>query len=791
MNVKAFNFRGNDSEMGSLMRTFDWSYSPLGEPHQWPTSLCSIVGVVLNSKFPMFVAWGPELAFVYNDAYREILGNKHPDALGAPFQKIWPEIWPDLAQVVADALAGRGAYFENMPLLMNRRGYDEQTWFTFSYSPIHDDGENVAGIFCACTETTGQVLSEQTRVFEIERLKSLFQQAPGYIAVLAEPSHTFELANDSYYRLVGKRELIGKPIREALPELEGQGFYELLDKVYKTGEPFVGHAVPVKLQREAEQDLVERFVDFVYQPIRNAKGEMAGIFVEGSDVTDAVLAIQTVRANEAKLRQLANTIPHLAWMSNPDGHIHWYNDRWYSYTGTNEEQMVGWGWTTVHDDSTLPTVIETWKAALSSGMTWEATFPIRAANGEFRTYFSRAAPLRDDTGTIVQWFGTNTDVTEIKAAQDELNAASARKDDFLAMLAHELRNPLAPISTAAELLTLSSLDENRVKQTAGIITRQVAHMTKLVDDLLDVSRVTRGLVTMRADILNINEIVNEAVEQAQAQIQAKHHRLSVRGTDEPCFVKGDRTRLIQVIANLLSNAARYTHSNGHIDVLASAKSGKVNVSVSDDGIGLAPKLIPHIFELFTQGERSSDRGQGGLGLGLALVKSLVELHSGAVSVSSPGAGHGSTFLIELPQVSAQGALHHVLPLPSLVDAPAAGIALMVVDDNEDAAQMLSLLLQTIGHQVWVEHTGHDALVTAQREAPAVLFLDIGLPDIDGYELARRLRNAKETASSLLVAVTGYGQPEDKEKALAAGFDVHLVKPIKLAAVLSIIEKLGT
>ena len=771
------------------MRGLDWSKSPLGRPNTWPQSLCTVVGLMLDSKFPMFLAWGPELILLYNDAYIDALRDKHPSALGRPFQEIWREIWPDLLPAVSKALAGQATFFEDMPLLINRKGVDEQTWFTFSFSPIHVETGAIAGLYCACTETTSQVLGKRSHVAENERLKSLFQQAPGYITITRGPEHRFELANDSYYTLVGRRELIGKTAREAFPELVNQGFYEILDEVFQTGKPFIGRAVPIKLAR-AENGLEERFIDFVNQPIRNLQGEITGIFVEGSDVTEAVVTARAVRASELKLRQLANTMPNLAWMANPDGYIHWYNDRWYEFTGTTEEQMLGWGWKAVHDPTFLPKVVETWKASLVSGESWELTFPLRSANGTFRTFFTRAAPLRDENGEIVQWFGTNTDFTEIQNGQDQLRAANERKDDFLAMLAHELRNPLAPINAAADLLLLSKLDENRVKQTAQIISRQVTHMTKLVDDLLDVSRVTRGLITLSAQVLNMNDIVADALEQAQAQIQAKEHHLSMRTTSELCFVKGDRTRLIQILANLLGNAARYTPSGGEIGVDISASLAKVVVSVSDNGIGIEPTLMPHVFDLFTQGDRSSDRGQGGLGLGLALVKSLVELHAGSVSLKSQGVGQGCVFTIELPRISADGALHDAgLAIEGISLSHAHGLSLMVVDDNEDAAQMLSLLLETLGHRVWVANDATDALKMAQTKSPSALFLDIGLPDMDGYELARRLRTIKETSSALLVAVTGYGQPEDREKALHAGFDHHIVKPVRLSVLTALLQTL--
>ena len=762
--------------MASLINSHDWKNHPLGEIATWPQALRKFVSTMLASRFPMYLAWGDEGYSFYNDGYIPILTDKHPRAIGATFEQVWGELSPEIRSLIAKTKEDKTSYFEDMPLTLLKNGRLEQCYFTFSYSGVRGDTEKIEGFYAVCLETTDAFHAKQQRLSESERLRTLFEQAPGFMAILRGPTHIFDIANDSYHALVGKnRKIIGRTVLEAVPESQDQGFIGLLDQVYQTGEPYIGRENRLVLVRELGDAPVEMYVDFVYQPIINEQKQVTGIMVEGHEVTEAYMAKQAIKESEAKLRQLANTIPHLAWMANPDGHIHWYNDRWYEYTGTAEEQMLGWGWQSVHDPEKLPMIVQHWKAALESGDPWELTFPLRSATGEFRTFYSRAAPLRDETGKIVQWFGTNTDVTEIKAAQDELKAANQRKDEFLAMLAHELRNPLAPISTAAEILKMGRIDETRVKQTASIIDRQVTHMTKLVDDLLDVSRVTRGLVTMRADVVNINDLVAEAVEQMHSQFEAKKHELVVQPADEPYYVKGDRTRLIQVIANLLNNAARYTPSNGKIVLRVTAQSGQAYLSITDNGIGLSPTLIPHIFELFTQGERSSDRVQGGLGLGLALVKSLVELHAGTVTANSQGVGKGSEFVIRLPCV---GEAVHLRQPPSeshTAQETKNGLALMVVDDNQDAAQMLALLLETLGHRVWVSNDGHDALVTAQRAAPCMLFLDIGLPDMDGYELARRLRGAKETASSVLVAVTGYGQLEDKERALKSGFDHHLVK----------------
>jgi CheY-like chemotaxis protein/nitrogen-specific signal transduction histidine kinase len=373
----------------------------------------------------------------------------------------------------------------------------------------------------------------------------------------------------------------------------------------------------------------------------------------------------------------------------------------------------------------------------------------------------------------------------LQESESELKGANRRKDEFLAMLAHELRNPLAPIATAAALLKLGALDEGRVRKTSEVITRQVQHMTELVDDLLDVSRVTRGLVTLQEETLSVGSLLADAAEQVRSLMESKRQHFSVQVPDEQFFVRGDRTRLIQVFSNILNNAAKYTPQDGHIALSLLPGDEHVEVAVEDDGIGIAPALLPHIFDLFTQAERSPDRSQGGLGLGLALVKSLLELQGGKVLAHSAGAGQGSRFTVRLPRVTAG------LPQEQRQEdgAPpgAAMMRVLVVDDNRDAAETLQLLLQAGGHEACIAYRAQDALTLARQTSPGIVFLDIGLPDMDGYELARRLRALPETARASLVAVTGYGQPKDKERATEAGFDHHLVKPARLADVLGLLS----
>jgi PAS domain S-box-containing protein len=658
----ALNFLQGGGETGALMRAHDWPSSPLGHPIAWPPALRTAVGMMIHSAFPMFVAWGPELGFLYNDAYVQVLGGKHPAALGARFAEVWSEIWSDIHPLVERALDGKSTYNENLPLLMDRHGYNEQTWFTFAYSPLHDEHGEVKGLYCTCVETTNQVLAEKYRDEENERFRTLFEQAPGFMAILRGPEHVFDLLNTAYYQLVGHRQILGKPLRQALPEVMGQGFPDLMNHVYTTGEPYVGHAMPIKLQREPEGPLEERFIDFVYQPIRDAHGAVTGIFAEGSDVT------------------------------------------------------------------------------------------------------------------------------ERKWAEDELRAANRQKDQFLAMLAHELRNPLAPITTAAELLKLGRMDQKGVQNASAIIARQAGHLTAIVDDLLDMSRVTRGLITIEKQELDINTVVTNAVEQVRSLIDARRHCLTLTLSGEPVHVMGDRTRLVQVFSNILNNAAKYTPPGGAIQLGVRVVDEQVEVTVRDNGTGIAPTTLPYVFDLFTQAERTLARSQGGLGIGLSLVKNLVTLHGGTVEAHSDGHDRGSEFTVRLPRVlETRGAL-----FPRQDDRRASNaLRILVVDDNPDAAQSLSLLLEVGGHEVAVEYDGKSALNRLHHERVDVLVLDIGLPDMDGYELARRVRALPRMESVVLIALTGYGQSQDREDSRAAGFDHHLVKPVSIDTLAQILAQIRT
>ncbi|TCS38330.1 PAS domain S-box-containing protein [Paucimonas lemoignei] len=611
----------------------------------------------------MFLAWGKELCFLYNDAYVEILGAKHPWALGRRFQEIWSEIWQDLLPLIDKALAGEAVYHENLPLTMHRHGYDEPVWFTFSYSPVRDDNGTIAGMYCACVETTEQVLAEAYRNEENERFRTLFEQAPGFMAILRGKNYVFDLTNQAYSQLVGHRDILGKPAREALPEVVEQGFIALLDHVYTTGQTYVGHAMPVELQREPNGPLEKRFLDFVYQPIRDARGVVTGIFAEGSDVTERKQA-------EEELRQLAA----------------------------------------------------------------------------------------------------------------DLSKANQRQSEFLATLAHELRNPLAPIRTGLDLMRVSADNPASTVRIREMMDRQLDHLVHLVDDLLDVARISTGKIEPKKARVLLKDIVLSAVETTLPGIQAKNQDFSVHIPDEPIWLIADANRLAQVIGNVLTNARKYTPDNGKIDLSVRRKSDEVVIVVADNGIGIPADSLPHIFDIFTQVGHDSSHAQGGLGIGLSLVKRLIEKHSGTVHAFSAGPGQGATFTIRLPIAPAEAEPSTAAKVDdNAMPVEQRPMRILIADDNQDAADLLKEMLEIQGHMVRIANDGMSALELAKTFLPDMALLDIGMPVMDGYKLAMAIRQAPQLRSTRLAAITGWGAKEDRDRTREAGFDYHLTKPVSFEA----------
>ena len=387
------------------------------------------------------------------------------------------------------------------------------------------------------------------------------------------------------------------------------------------------------------------------------------------------------------------------------------------------------------------------------------------------------------------YWSLKQEIAKTREAEEKLLEASKRKDEFLAMLSHELRNPLAPIRNAVELVRRIAPADPRLVWARDVVDRQVTHMAQLVDDLLDVSRITQGKITLRKESLELEKVVNHAVETTRPLIEARGHVLELTLPGAPVWMVGDFARLAQVLANLLNNAAKYTPEGGAISLAAAVAEGQVTVTVRDNGVGIDRDLLPRVFDLFSQGERSLDRSLGGLGVGLTVVQRLVELHGGRVAVASDGPGRGAEFRVVLPCISEvpQGAALERKNHPES-EKPQEGMRILVVDDNADAAESIAVLLRLEGHEVKTVADGASAIACSQVFAPSAVVLDIGLPGMSGYDVARRLRELPVTRNAVFIALTGYGQREDRDLAAAAGFQHHFTKPADPRAIHDVITR---
>jgi PAS domain S-box-containing protein len=612
-----------------------------------------------------------------------------------------------------------------------------------------------------------------------EELRLFIHQAPASIAMFDREMRYLAASNrwKQDYKIPEDINIIGRSHYEIFPEIP-----ERWKEVHRRG--LAGEVLSADEDPFERSDGSTQWVKWEMHPWFDNDGHVGGVFIAAEEVTERVLAKKALQESRADLTRAQAVGQIGSWRLDVTRNVLTWSDENYRIFGVPKGTPLTYETfleSVHHEDREYVKIM--WEAGLR-GEPYDIEHRIIAV-GQVKWVREKAYLEFNDAGELLGGFGITQDITSRKQAELALQEADRHKDEFLAMLAHELRNPLASIRSAAQVLRLTGSQEPALDRASGIIEKQIHQLAHLVDDLLDISRICSGKIQLQKEIVDLSEVIRQAVETNQSLIEARDHKMSLTLPSKTVCVEGDFTRLVQVVGNLLNNAAKYTGHGGMISVSVEQGDGssdtrnKVLIRVHDNGRGIDPESLMSLFGMFYQVKRNLDRSEGGLGIGLSLVKSLVEMHGGWVTAHSAGLGMGSEFTVCLPCLPEK-------PLRSFVEVSSPMQAvnrrrILLVEDNLDVADSMSYLLTIYGHEVLIAHNGKEAVEIALQERPAVVLMDIGLPCMDGYQACRAMRNEGLT-DILIVAVTGYGQESDRQKAEEAGFDRHMIKPLDMQAI---------
>ena len=806
------SFLTGGGKMAELMRSHDWKKSPLGPPRNWSPTLRATVGLMLPAQAEIVLFWGPDFLALYNDAYAPTIGSKHPRALGRPARESWSELWDDLEPLLRGVFeTGQTFSAKDRPFYIERHGVGETVYFDVSYSAVRESDGKVAGVLCVVSETTARVQAQQQITSERERLAQLFRQAPGFMALLEGPNHVFGFVNPAYQQLIGHRDVVGHPIREALPEVISQGFFDLLNRVYSTGEPYEGKAIAVTLQRVPGAEPESRILDFVYQPIKNVAGSVTGIFVEGTDVTDAVRAEAELQASEVQFRSFAQAIPNHFWTSPPNGQLDWFNDQVYAYSGMQAGELDGGGWAAMVHPEDLPEAEQRWQGALSSGEIYEAEFRLKRRDGAWRWHLARAVPIRDTEGRIIRWVGTHTDIEdqkEVSAALTDINAAlesrvnertlqlreaeeklrQAHKMEAVGQLtggiAHDFNNLLQGISGALDRIQsrIAKGKWNDIDRFVKAAMDAANRAAALTHRLLAFSRQQ----TLDPRPANINHLI-AGLDDLIRQTMGPTIEVAVTCADDLWPTKIDVPQLENALLNLCINARDAMPDGGKLAIETANRllddaaarerdvpAGEyVSVSVTDTGTGMTPDVMARAFDPFFT---TKPLGQG-TGLGLSMTYGFVRQSGGQVRIYSEVA-HGTAVRLYLPRyVGAleNEALPHGGPM-----GRGSGETVLVIDDDPTVRMLVTEVLAENSYNILEAADGPSAtrLIESDRRID-LLITDVGLPGgMNGRQIADAARLRRPGLKVLFI--TGYAENTAiKDGNLEPGMAV-LAKPFAMS-----------
>jgi PAS domain S-box-containing protein len=632
-------------------------------------------------------------------------------------------------------------------------------------------------------DITARLAAEHSSRTGERKLRFITDSAPIMLAH-CDRDGRFRFVNRPYAARFGAEphELIGRHIQEVIGET-----------AYRTIEPFVLRALAgerVEVEREVHYDALGRhFMRFGYEPEMDDSGQVLGFVAAIQNVSDRRRAEEAERLNRERFEFVVNSTEIGLWYCDVPFDVLVWNAKCKEHFGLPPDAAVTIEtfYDRIHPDD-RERAREASDAAMARRRPYDVDFRTRQDDGRFKWIRAFGRVLFDGADRPIHFDGATVDITNIKEAEAQLLERDRRKDEFLATLAHELRNPLAPMRFALHLIGSGDQAPDTVARAHAVLERQFRQLVKLVDDLLDVSRITRGRLSIEKRPVPLAEVLTAALEATPFGTNSAQQELSISLPQEPVYVAADPIRLAQVFLNLLNNAAKYTPAGGHVELSARVSDGAVAVSITDDGIGIAPSMLPRIFDMFMQVDLAADQTHGGLGIGLTLVRQLVELHGGRIEAHSDGVGRGSRFVVTLPVA---GASAQAAADPSGSVPRSAGKRVLIADDNTDAAEVLEIWLSTRGHEVRTVADGEAALSLAESMRPDVLLLDIGMPKVNGYDVARRIRLQPWGKPMTLVALTGWGQEEDRRRSREAGFDHHLTKPVEPSAVDALVASAGS
>lgn len=743
--------------------------------------------------------------FWYNRRWYDYTGTTFEEMAGWGWQSVHdPAELPRVLERFRAHLASGEPWEDTFPL----RGRDGRfRWHLSRAMPVRDDSGRVVRWFGTNTDITEQrALAAELRASE-ERVRLAVSAAGvGYWA--------WNLRDDSIRLDDRCAELFGLPLDPSLADVLARIAPEHRAAVEESLRAALDGRGPYRAEfRVIVPDVGDRWLTGLGDVVREPDGRPTQVAGVNIDVTEHRRAEERLRESERRFRLMADSIDQMIWVTRPDGFHEYYNRRWYEYTGVPEGSTDGEAWNGMFHPDDQQRAWNRWRRSLATGEPYEIEYRLRRNDGQYRWTLGRALPVRDSEGRIVHWFGTCTDIHDQKLAaeererllrdaeraRDEAEAANRMKDEFLATLSHELRTPLNAIIGWTRLLRSNGLNDSERAEGLEVIDRNARAQAQLIDDLLDVSRIISGKMALDVQRVDLVEVIEAALAAVAPAAQAKGIRLQRVLDSLAGPVSGDPTRLQQVVWNLLSNAVKFTPKGGRVQVLLERVNSHVEISVIDDGIGIRPEFLPHVFDRFRQADGSTTRRHGGLGLGLSIVKQLVEMHGGSVRVKSPGENRGATFVVALPitVVHPEPDPPPASQSPGRADAEELcregildGLRVLVVDDERDARDLMRRVLEDCGAAVDLAESAEEALAAIARKRPEILISDVGMPARDGYELIGRVREEHSARELPAAALTAFARPEDRMRALLAGFQVHLGKPVDPDELVAVVAALA-